>query len=317
MAAGNYYDAQQMIKMVHRRLCAKGKHAEAAQLCVDSAASFSTVGKHDLAVDLGKDLVSSLEARKEVPSEDNLSQIEAIFRAVPPNVATPVKYALMHQALKWSSATCSAGHPRLHLLAADAYRAEGEFGKCQGHFVFCGDGIGLAEMVCEWRQCGYPNERDLFSLRLLLILLSLNDLVTARCFWDAANCSSNLPSPANLGVRRADAQGTPSSSPDPATAPENAAQDAVPQPPVQCGTFLLAAAEGKSIEFFRLVRGKYALVIRRDSTFDKYLDEIESKVFGAQVQRSGFGALFEMLLGGGNAGGDDAGGSCGESTPPA
>lgn len=267
-------------------------------MCVDNAARFSAVGKHELAVDLGKDLVSSLLSREAVPSEESLAQIEAILKAIPKNEATPVKYALIHQALKWSSTTCSTGHPRLHRLAATSYWAEGEFGKCQGHFVFCGDGAGLAAMVREWHKCGYPNERDLFSLRMLLILLSLNDLGTARTFWDALHAEIKLPcSIASAG------SGVPDQAPH-------------PEPPVQCGTFLLCAAETRSTEFFRMVRGKYALVIRRDSTFDKYLDEIEVKVFGAQAQRSGFGALFEMLLGGG---GDIGGGfgAGGETTPSA
>lgn len=296
ISTGQHYDAQQMVKTVHRRLCAKGKHAEAAKLCVDSAARFSGAGEHELAVDLGKDLVSSLESCQESPSEENLAQIEAILHAVPKNAATPVKYALMQQALKWSSASCSTGHPRLHRLAATSYWAEGEFGKCQGHFVFCGDGVGLAEMVSEWRQRGYPNERDLFSLRLLLILLSLNDLVTARSFWDAVNAGTKLPGEQAVTTSSAARSDEPEG---PARAEGEAS---VPEPPVQCGTFLLAAAEARSLEFFRMVRGKYALVIRRDATFDKYLDEIELKVFGAQVQRNGFGALFEMLLGGGGGG---------------
>lgn len=287
IAAGQHYDAQQMVKTVHRRLCTKGKLAEADSLCVDSAARFSAAGEHELAVDLGKDFVASLEARRAVPSEESLAQIEAIVQAIPKNAAAPVKYALMQQALKWSSATCSQGHPRIHRLAATAYWAEGEFGKCQGHFVFCGDGLALAEMVGDWRKLGYPNERDLFALRMLLILLSLSDFVTARSFWDAAHAAIRLPSPWGTSEAKSAAEGE---------------REACPEPPVQCGTFLLCAAEARSLEFFRMVRGKYALVIRRDPTFDKYLDEIEVNVFGVQAQRSGFGALFEMLLGGGGGG---------------
>merc|ERR1711924_207917 len=137
--------------------------------------------------------------------------------------------------------------------------------------------------VGEWRKRGYPNERDLFSLRLLLILLSLNDLVTARAFWDAVNAGLQLPAPG---------------------APSVSDQAPIPELPVQCGTLLLCAAEqksvaaAKSLEFFRMVRAKYHLVIRRDPSFEKFLDEIEGKIFGAQVQRQGIGALFEMLLGG-------------------
>merc|ERR1719420_1807403 len=77
----------------------------------------------------------------------------------------------------------------------------------------------------------------------------------------------------------------------------------VPEPPVQFGSFLLCAAEAQSLEFFREVKGKYALVTRRDPSFQKFLDEIEAKVFGIQAQKSGIGAIFDMLLGGGSSDG--------------
>lgn len=272
--AGQYYDAQQMVKTLYRRLCARAEYLAAGQLCVDLAARFSSVGEYELAANLGQDLVSSLELRKEPPSDENLSQIEAITSGIPSNAAASQKYALMHKALKWSSAFCSSGHPRLHRIAALSHWADGDFGKCQGHYVFCGDGPGLAKMVSEWRQKGYAIERDLFSLRVLLILLSLDDLTTARSFWDAVNRGETLF--------------------------ENCKAEC-PEPAVQFGTFLLAAAERRSIKFFRIVRGKYHLVIRRDRTFDKYLDEIEAKVFGSQAQKNGIGALFDLLLGSGDS----------------
>lgn len=279
--AGQYYDAQQMAKSLYRRLCAKAQHAEAGQLCVDLASRFSAVGEFELAANLGQDLVSSLEARQELPSDENLSQIEAIFQAIPSNAASSQKYALVYKALKWSSASCSSGHPRLHRIAALSHWADGNFGKCQGHYVYCGDGPGLAKMVREWRQKGYTIERDLFSLRVLLILLSLSDLVTARSFWDAVNEGEALD------LRAMDVA-------------ENEAE--VPEPALQFGAFLLAAAESHSAKFFRIVRSKYTLVIRRDRTFDKYLDEIEAKVFGTRVQQNGIGALFDLLLGSGGSG---------------
>jgi len=275
--SGYYYDAQQVVKTVHRRLCAKGQEEAAADLCVESARRFSNAGQHELAADLGKDLVTMLVDSNRVPCEEDLARIEAIVKEMPPGAASAPKYILLQSALTWSSSACPGGHPRLHWLAAQCYWDDHEYGKCQAHLVYCGDGLALAQMVSEWRDRGYPGERELFALRTLLILLSLNDVKTARTFWDAI---SGVPE-----LRSTDAEGQP-------------AVPAAPEPPVQCGVFLLASVESKNLAFFRSVRAKYTLVIRRDFTFDKYLDEIECRVFGATVQRTGLGALFDSLLGG-------------------
>lgn len=280
IASGEHYDAQQMVKTLHRRLCSKGEWPAAADFCVESACRFSAVDHHELAADLGKDLVESYEASEVPPSDESLGRVEAIFGSIPPRRAVAPKYAFLHRALKWSAGSATNGHPRLHHLAAQSYWAEKEFGKCQAHFVYCGDGPSLANMVSEWRKSGYPNEKDLYSLRTLLILLSLNDLVTARTFWDAI--TAGAASPASAAARAAQNSQLP-----------------VPEPPVQCGTLLLAAGEARSHDFFRAVRSKYAIVLRRDHTFNKYLDEIEARVFGCQQPRAGLGALFEALLGGG------------------
>lgn len=379
IASGQYYDALQVVKTLHRRLSVKGKKSEAAQLCVENARRFNDTKQYELAVDLGKDLVSSLEASQASPSDENISQIEAVLVGIPPGAARIQKYALLNQALKWSTTCCSGGHPGLHRVGAMAYWAEKEFGKCQGHLVYCGDGPCLAQMVSEWREQGYPNERDLFALRTLLILLSLNDLTTARTFWESITESrpsfgseavptsaSTTSAPASsarevaaapdstsqLEQSHVGSDDVPEASPDsvssaeaealhqinllrtelreeliaamataeadqcmildPETTPASQPVPSAPVPVVACGTFLLAAAEANNLEFFRMVRGKYALVIRRDQSFDKYLNEIESHVFGAQAQRSGLGAMFEALMGG--LGGGPAGGATAMTT---
>jgi len=276
--AGDYYDAQQMVKTAFRRLGSKGQLAAALDFCVHSAGEMSNAGEHDLAADLGNDLVDSLVSAKEKPSSENLALIEKVMTKIPAHAAMVSKYRLLNSALKWSAGESSQGHPQLHRLAAESYLAEEEFGKSQNHLVYCGDGPALAALVRRWRQRGYPNEQDLFSLRVLLMLLALNDTMTARTFWNEMAgdvfSSGTLPQETEL-----------------------------PEPVVQCGSFLLVAAEARSIDFFRAVRGKYALVLRRDSTFEKYLDEIESRLFGVQKQQGGLGAIFDMLMGSGGSGG--------------
>jgi len=219
---------------------------------------------YELAADLGKDIVVALELSGASPSDENLGWLETVLTSIPAGAADTPKYALLHRALKWSTIAAPKGHPRLHMLAAKSYWTARKYGKCQAHFVYCQDGPGLAAMVREWREFGYPHERDLFSLRTLFILLSLNEVLTARSFW-------------NSMINQ---------------------QLQTQEPTIQCGAVLLAAAEAKNLQFFRMARGGYAQIVRRDATYDKYLDEIEACVFGAKVKRVGLGAVLEALLGG-------------------
>lgn len=271
IAAGEFYDAQQMVKSVYRRLCAKGLHDDATRLCVETAQRLCSVQQYDLAVDLGKDLVSMFKDESLPASDENVGCVESVLEGVPPYAASQPKFSLLKGALAWTKSSSSTpyGSPKLHKFAAKAYQSEKEYGHSQAHLVYCKDGPGLCSLVKEWREEGYPGELDLFSLRTLLILLVMNDLTTARSFWDSFEYSV----------------------------------EPAPEPPVQCGIFLLAACEGKLLDFFRAVRAKYTLVFRRDPTFDSLLDSIEQEVFGMKQQATGIGALLESILNmGGNMG---------------
>lgn len=279
IADGDFYDAQQMVKSVCRRLCAKGQHDDATKFCVEISQRLCRVQQYDLAVDLGKDLVSMFRDESLPVSDEYIGCVESVLEGIPPYAASEPKFSLLKGALAWTKSSSSTpfGSPKLHKVAAKAYWSEKEYGHSQAHLVYCEDGPGLCSLVKEWREEGYPGEHDLFALRALLILLVLNDVVTARSFWNAFEYSLEPP----------------------------------PEPPVQCGIFLLAACEGKHLDFFRAVRAKYTLVFRRDPTFDSLLDSIEQEVFGVKQQATGIGALLESIMSmGGSAGECDASESC-------
>jgi hypothetical protein len=297
-----------MVKSAHQRLLAKGKDAEAVSLCVNAAQRLCQDGEFELAADLGKTLISHYEEQETCVSQSNLQSLESILEPMPPG--SP-KYSLLQSALTWSASAASSspettkqprlsnGHPRLHELAAKTYWQGKEYGKSQAHYVYCGDGPGLAQMVLDWRKRGYPNEQGLFALRTLLILLYLNDLTTARSFWTAINSTCGdresgdslaQPPPSLYGISLAG-----SSSGEEVEHP-----DVV----VQCGTFFLAAAEARNLEFFRTVRVKYFVTFRRDASLCKLLDEIEILVFGVTAQRGGLNAIFDALLSASGGGGE-------------
>eukprot|EP00811_Abedinium_folium_P008762 NODE_18099_length_910_cov_6.893997.p1 GENE.NODE_18099_length_910_cov_6.893997~~NODE_18099_length_910_cov_6.893997.p1 ORF type:complete len:171 (+),score=54.99 NODE_18099_length_910_cov_6.893997:333-845(+) len=131
---------------------------------------------------------------------------------------------------------------------------------------------GLEDARAQFVAEGSCEEEELFALRALLILMSLDDVATARDYWNKI------------------------------AAPQDAATVAAA---LQCGSLLLAAAELRSLELWRCARTASAHVLRRDDSFERYLEEIEARIFGAAAPCTGLGALFKAFFSGGDAGDGD------------
>ncbi|CAE8654776.1 unnamed protein product, partial [Polarella glacialis] len=100
IADADYYDAQQMVKTVHRRLCSRGQHDAAADFCVDSACKLAAAKEYDLAANLGADLVDAFASAKAAPSDENLARIETLIAGIPSEAAVVPKYRVLNSALK-------------------------------------------------------------------------------------------------------------------------------------------------------------------------------------------------------------------------
>eukprot|EP00922_Rhytidocystis_sp_ex-Travisia-forbesii_P006082 GHVS01008813.1.p1 GENE.GHVS01008813.1~~GHVS01008813.1.p1 ORF type:complete len:311 (-),score=67.26 GHVS01008813.1:42-836(-) len=212
------------------------------------------------------------------------------------------KFGFIEKAVKWtkvtptassgssssaSSSSCSPyvrsiGHTRLHLHAGIAAWMEGLFGRAQNHLVFCdGEGRRLCELVSEgggWISRGYSGEKDLFLLRLVLMLLAINDVRTADQVMDERR----------RGRTGQEEKGNEE---------EDDVIDSISLVE-QFAYLLVSACKYKNCDFFNTVIRKYNLVLRRDGLFSKLTEQISANVFGKPVaKKSGF---LSTLFGGAN-----------------
>ncbi|CBZ55714.1 conserved hypothetical protein [Neospora caninum Liverpool] len=270
--SGDLYDAHQLVRTLFFRFMAKRESTQAVELCRVYGLRFAGLDQEALAVDLGMNMLTALEASRQAedgapPSDEQLGQVIELFNACAAAGGKKGvdKYKLINRALKWSRSPQSPfGHVRLHRAAAEAYWKEQRYGLCQGHLIYCRDPEALSQMVKEWQAAGYLSERPFFWLRLILILLCLRDTETAEKVlggsgenWD----SSEVPAPLQLAY------------------------------------LLVCACKYKSGKLFDLLKQKYHLVLRRDETFAKYMDEIEKRTIG-RIQRPsvGLASLFSSLM---------------------
>ncbi|PHJ25273.1 golgi to er traffic protein 4 [Cystoisospora suis] len=136
-----------------------------------------------------------------------------------------------------------------------------------GHLLFCRDPEALAQMLRDWETLGYLSERPFFSLRLVFILLCMKDVETAE---------------------KVLVQGGTGQDWDSAEVPA----------PLQLAYLLVCACKFKSEKLFNLLKQKYHLVLRRDETFSKYMDEIEKRVLGRiRKPNPGFASLLSSFMG--------------------
>ncbi|KFH05118.1 putative edge expressed protein [Toxoplasma gondii VAND] len=271
---GDLYDAHQLVRTLFFRFMAKRETLQAVELCRLYGLRFAGLDQEALAVDLGMNMLTALEAsgteeEETAPSEPQLDQIIELFNACAAagDKKGVDKYKFINRALKWSrTPQAPFGHVRLHRAAADAYWKERRYGLCQGHLIYCRDPEALSQMLKEWQATGYLSERPFFWLRLVLVLLCLRDTETAEKLLDSSG--------------------------------ENWTSFEVPAP-LQLAYLLVCACKYKSGKLFDLLKQKYHLVLRRDPTFAKYMDEIEKRAIG-RIQRpsTGLASLFSSLMAG-------------------
>lgn len=258
----SFYEAFQLIQSLYNRNMFKKKYKEASNLCLNFSQKFAECGQYDLSVELALSFIKALSEAECVVTNEIAQQIMSLFKKYPKYKAES-KYRLMNKALKWAKEVDNStiGN-QFHLCMANAYIEEGQFGSAQGHLVFCHDGAALANMVRQWQNFGYPSEKHLFSLRVIIILIFLDDIVTAEKFLQELNIDldSNIVDPS-----------------------------------IQFGYLLLMACKHKSRGLYEKLKKKYNLIMRRDKSFDLYLIEIEKKFFG--FSRKGNVNLFNLLSG--------------------
>lgn len=250
---GQHYDAYSMVCTYVRRCLTRARHEEASRLCHTFGVEFIKKERYDLAAELG-DLLVQVYVEFDLPvTEERISFILDLFEPRPP-VPEVTRHRFIEHALKWvidETGTESDYALRLHRIAGLNYQKEKLFGRAQGHLIFCGDGEVLSQLIVEWRQEGYYSERELFLLRLILLLLAKGDVDVADKTLQSQALGLNFDSP-HL------------------------------PPAIQFAYLLTEACKDKNADFFDLLTSKYSLVLRRDKLFSELVGVIDKKVLGRQ-----------------------------------
>uniref|UniRef100_A0A0G4GP14 Uncharacterized protein n=1 Tax=Chromera velia CCMP2878 TaxID=1169474 RepID=A0A0G4GP14_9ALVE len=280
------YDASQMVKTLYARACNKGSFHEAADMAFDFALKFAQKELYTIAADFGMMMVQAWEnactsnasvgeiemdgsSAQSVQSsraaffshEDRRQKIQTVLSACPPK-SSKDKFKFVERAVKNSiSDEVPDGDPGLHKLAGEAYLSEEEYGKAQLHLVFCGDVQLLLALLAAWKAKCYASERDLLVLRLVLVLLSMKDVATADAL---------VREYADLDAPFVD-------------------------PPLQFAYLLVEACKQQQVGFYKHIKTKYTLVLRRDPAFSECLAVIEAVCLGMEEQRGAGGGLGNLM----------------------
>ncbi|TMW69322.1 hypothetical protein Poli38472_001478 [Pythium oligandrum] len=275
LAKGDFYGALQMYKTLFMRHL-KGEpgvpqQQQAIDLALEAALNLIKHDQNTAAAEMGNLLVSVYTEhhwKVDETSKDRIRKINAAFVTKPQFSADLAVF--LKNAVKWSSTEGSRkrGDPELQLLLARAHRQAGELTLSAKHFLHAENPVEFADMLFEWSKQGYPSEYDLYIARVVLQLLSLENLRDANKVYDEYTAKSkqagrNLDLPLYNFLR-----------------------------------FLLLTLERDALPLFQMLQERYALALNRDPALRNYMSAIGQKFYGLQPPRSGLSSLLEMFAGG-------------------
>lgn len=272
LEAGQFYEVSQSCKAIFQRYLKRKDVEGGIALCEEYADKFANLEQEELAINLGQTVLDALTRRPDVTVTNELCERLAVFFSLCPPESTNSKFAYMNQLIQWSRKAQGAsereqkeGLKYLHSLIAHAYLAEGRFGSCQNHLIFCEDVSVMAELMHQWQGWGYPSEKYSFLLRLVLMLLSRNRIEVAGDFIKQMNYK----------LEEKDVPG-----------------------PVQAAYLIWASCLELCHDLFTHVSRKYVLIFRVDATLQKLLMAVESTIFGIQHEQGGLMGMLKQMLGG-------------------
>lgn len=179
---GELYDAYQMVASLVNRCMGRGKDVEAVNICHHFGKTFLSNKEFDLAALSGILMVNVFVEFELMPTTERISQLLELFNPSADTKQSKEQFRFIEKALRWVcdeslSPDCEL---RLHNAAGDGYLINGQFGQAQGHLIYSNNADKLAELLTEWRSHQYPSERELSTLRLVLLLLGRKDVSTAE-----------------------------------------------------------------------------------------------------------------------------------------
>ncbi|CAH0479210.1 unnamed protein product [Peronospora belbahrii] len=276
LETGDFYSALQLYKTLFMRFL-KGdepsaeQQEKAIQLAFNGAMKLIEHNQNTGATELANLMISVYTDFHHPVDQQHKQRIHDITRAFvrKPQYSTDLAQILKN-AVKWSAmeGARKRGDPELQLLLARAYRTAEDLTHAIKHFLHSENPQELADALFQWSMKGYPSESDLYLARVVLQLLSLENLRDANKVYEAyvAKCQS--------------------------------AGRSIDLPLFNFTRFLLLTLERDALPLFQMLEERYAPALARDSSLKSYLSIIGQKFYGLQPPRSGLSSLLETFLGG-------------------
>jgi len=213
-------------------------------------------------------LISIFNESQTKVSKESLDVILNIFSLYDEGNAG--KETFMKAAIKWTATEGQnkQGEPQLHLVLAETFWKEKDFGKAAKHFLRSDNPERFSEMLAEWSSVVYLSERDLVIARAVLQYLSLSNLKDANIVYQKfLKLSPNFPQTPLINYIR----------------------------------FLLMTLERDAYPLYQILRKKYEPSLARDPTFDQNLDVIAQVFYNVRPSQPGglgnmFGDIMRSLL---------------------
>lgn len=264
-AEGDYYEAQQLIKMLMNRYLSQSNSDEAVKMLLSGMQSMLAHKQPFCATELGI-LLIKIYKDTHIPVSSATLEIIANHFANYPEDSQDNRADFLKAAIRWSAEAENTkhGNPLLHDLLAEYYTKHKAYGQAQGHFIRGNSPEKFAQMLVFFAMQGYPSEQDLFVARVVFQYLCLSKVQDANRLFEAYLAA------------------TPS-------------LKQAPTPLTNLVRFLLGAAETHSTSLFTTLRQKYTLSLQRDPSFAQYMDQIGICLFNIQPA-SGIGGLFSNFM---------------------
>ncbi|KAH0475763.1 MAG: uncharacterized protein KVP18_002911 [Porospora cf. gigantea A] len=250
------YEAHQIILTLVRRHTSAGRHSDAIHVLYNYALKLKANSK--LCADLGRMYVETCIAGGLNCTTSKLTKLLEILQALnmqesgnsAPELINAI-FDFYQKHLETEDVDAVLGIDDVvadvHRLAADFYEANESYGKSQLHRIAAVDIDGLLHLRDVWQDKCFPSEKHLLALRMTCLLVLSGHASEAEALL--------LCLPVEWEEEDIDVE-------------------------LQLAYLLTAAAVESSASFYKVLRQKFRLVLRRDPKLDKLFTEIGHQTFG-------------------------------------
>jgi len=273
---GDAYGALQTYKTFYARSLKKGDWQVAIDLCRSGSVASLKAQHISAGSELASLLVEALvESKVEQTDEINglIFQVLDAFSLVNDQKESAKALGRVLKAcISWSSVKQGGryekGDPQFHLYSAKAKTKAGDYAGASTHYLHAKEPKLHAEFLYEWSTHGYAKERENFVVRAVLQLLALENMKDANIVFERYQeiCTEKKTKLSN-------------------------------SPLMNFTAYLLKTLERDAYPLFQLLRDKYASSLKRDPSFQMYLDRIQDRYFGVKPQKHGIQAMMDNMLG--------------------